>query len=470
VALLLVGCGGDDGVGTEGPPATQGPPGPEGPQGEQDEPTISAVTPSWLWLSRSELVTISGYDTAWTDGATVDFGPGVTVSDVVVASPTSIVATVSVAETAAVGAHDVVVTADDGELTSAGGFEVRPGMQVVHVLGDGTQGSFNVFAVSVDDPQHDLAGGMFTEPGAGFAHTVEGAARGIHPLFSLTGEVYYEPGFAQFEAVVDVNAPAEGPLSLVTTSLNGRDTISTGLFEASARTPEALTLDTPVITSYGSVPFSTHLFEYANDSGSDQLVDLTVGNGGGGEVVAMYYARASGDASDGFVAPIQALPVGVRDGESVYLMAVGAEGDVDFDFAAEAGNARSAAMFASQETDDDACADAQDTGIELSDQEGFVIDGGMLDEPITTNTLGAGGGESDWYRFSTSEAATTLACVGHGNNDVVAFLVYASDNCDDELATTVDLPAGDYLMRVVKQRQVTMRGSTRYAVVCTVTY
>jgi hypothetical protein len=463
--LLIAGCSGDDGAGTEGPPSTQGPPGPEGPIGEQDEPSISSVSPAWLWLSRSEAVVVSGYDTAWSDGATVDFGEGVTVSDVVVASPTAIVAHVTIDAGAAPGPRDVVVTADDGELTAAGGFAVRPGLQIEHVAGDGTQGSINLYAIDLEDPGHDLAGGLFTTPGELFAHTIDGIVQGVHPEFTFTESVTYESGWALVEAVIDVNAPAEGPLNLVTTSFGGASITSTGVVTATPRTPVPLTLDVVADVPYGNVAYTTHLFEYHNDSATDQILEMGVTAGDGGEPMSMFFASASGHASDSHVVPAAGARVWARAGESVYMMASSPSSDTGFDFMAGAGLARPAAIFAAQETDDDLCEDAQDTGITVSDEEGLVIENGVFDTPIP---IDAPWGESDWYRFTFTET-TSFDCVAYGNDDLVLVAIFPADNCEVGAVTGTADP-GDYYLRVASAQLATLRGATRYSVVCTLAY
>ena len=149
-ALAAAACGGDDGdPGPAGPPGPQGPPGEGsggtgagGGGGPTDDPSsVNGITPSSAFLARSLQVTVSGDDTVWADPApTVSFGDGVTVDEVKVASPTALLVTVTIAENAALGAHDVVVGTGEGALTYTGGFTIDSPLDAV-VDGTIAQGS-----------------------------------------------------------------------------------------------------------------------------------------------------------------------------------------------------------------------------------------------------------------------------------------------------------------------------------------
>jgi hypothetical protein len=73
-------------------------------------PTANGVNPSQSFTGREIRVEVSGDATSWKDGATVSFGDGITVKSVSVASPTDLFADITVADTAALGMRDVVVT------------------------------------------------------------------------------------------------------------------------------------------------------------------------------------------------------------------------------------------------------------------------------------------------------------------------------------------------------------------------
>jgi hypothetical protein len=89
-----------------------------------ETPSVSAIIPSRVFLARTTQVTLSGYATHWSAGTKVDFGPGITVEDVVAASPTALVARVTTTKSTPIGVRDVVV--DDGSSREryAGAFAV----------------------------------------------------------------------------------------------------------------------------------------------------------------------------------------------------------------------------------------------------------------------------------------------------------------------------------------------------------
>ncbi|HEY3820864.1 MAG TPA: hypothetical protein VGL81_27055 [Polyangiaceae bacterium] len=127
IALGVVGCLGAAAMacsGSAGPAGPQGQPGTAGsaaPGG--GTASISGIEPSTAFLARQPHVTISGYATSWTDKTTIDFGAGITVSNVHAASPTALVADLVIDKAAALGPRDVVVD-DTTKETYSQGFTV----------------------------------------------------------------------------------------------------------------------------------------------------------------------------------------------------------------------------------------------------------------------------------------------------------------------------------------------------------
>ena len=150
LTALLVACGGADGAaGAPGKDGAQGAPGAPGKPGDSAkvEPTVSFVTPNKAVLDRELDVVVSGSGTAFAATAKVDFGAGVTVSDVRVVSPTALALKVKIAPTAALGLRDVTV--DGQKLVKA--FAVLPAISVFPV-GKVEQGGVANVAVQNNDP------------------------------------------------------------------------------------------------------------------------------------------------------------------------------------------------------------------------------------------------------------------------------------------------------------------------------
>jgi hypothetical protein len=135
VVLAVVGCLGAVaaaaacGGSSAGPQGQQGPAGPAGPAGSSapggGTASISGVEPSTAYLARTAHVTISGYGTSWTDKTTIDFGAGITAANVHAASPTALVADITIDKAATLGPRDVVVN-DTTKETYSQAFTVAP--------------------------------------------------------------------------------------------------------------------------------------------------------------------------------------------------------------------------------------------------------------------------------------------------------------------------------------------------------
>jgi hypothetical protein len=133
-ATFLAACGGADGApGAKGDPGAMGDPGGMGDPGTPGAPgapgtgtaSVNAVTPGRAFLERTIDVAISGNGTAWSDKTTADFGAGVKVNKLSVASPTALLANITVDVSAAVGARDITVKDTAGDSVFKGGFDVR---------------------------------------------------------------------------------------------------------------------------------------------------------------------------------------------------------------------------------------------------------------------------------------------------------------------------------------------------------
>ncbi len=129
LGAVAMACGSGS-AGPAGPAGQTGAPGPAGSAGPAGAggagmASISGIEPSTIFLARQSHVTISGYATSWTDKTTIDFGTGITVSNVHAASPTALVADLVIDKAATVGARDVVIN-DTTKETYSKGVTVSP--------------------------------------------------------------------------------------------------------------------------------------------------------------------------------------------------------------------------------------------------------------------------------------------------------------------------------------------------------
>jgi hypothetical protein len=200
LAAAALGCAGEPGA-----PGAKGDPGHDGVDGASSggaaEPSISAVVPASVFLARAVAVTLSGAATAWTAKAKVDFGPGITVEALTVASPTALVAKIRIAADAAAGPRDVAVADGEKTLVYKGAFDVEAPLEL-GLDGSPAQGSIFVvrargldFATPFDT----------TEAGSPFNPTYPNLSLGTSP--GVTAELLGVSEYAvKYRMFVDVDA------------------------------------------------------------------------------------------------------------------------------------------------------------------------------------------------------------------------------------------------------------------------
>lgn len=198
-------------------------------------PTASGVFPAEGFTGRSLRVEISGDATTWKDGATVDFGAGVTVNAVDVASPTDLFADITIDPAAAAGKNDVVVTNASKKYTLAKAFELVSPTPITW-SGDVAQGGAPFFTIENLDFSHQFDATQDQNTGEYTGTTITGPAGTQVVLSSVT------PFEIQGQVFVDVNAAAaSAPLTVVSGSGTNSFTSIPGNIDIKARTPMPFT-------------------------------------------------------------------------------------------------------------------------------------------------------------------------------------------------------------------------------------
>lgn len=195
------------------------------------DPTASGVFPAEGFTGRSLRVEISGDATEWSGTPGVNFGDGVTVSNVTVASPTSLFADITIAADAAPGLHDVTIT-NDGTFTLKQAFELQSPIEV-SFQGDVAQGGIPYFTITNHD--FDTPFDLTQDADSNYMNLLVNAPTGVN--FSIQGATSYElKGFAfiDTDAMPGAFSIVSGP-TMKTTSFN----LGANL-DITARTPEAL--------------------------------------------------------------------------------------------------------------------------------------------------------------------------------------------------------------------------------------
>ncbi|HEY1693220.1 MAG TPA: hypothetical protein VGG39_13725 [Polyangiaceae bacterium] len=203
----LVACGSGS-AGPTGPQGLQGPPGQQGQAGSSGgggTASISGVEPSVGYLARTIHVTLSGYGTSWTSATTIDFGAGITVANVHAASPTALVADVTIDGAATLGPRDVVVTDGATKETYSQSFTIAP-PATVQMEGSLAQGAVAVANVQLNDITTPFDTTGSTDPLSGqttYTNLAVTAPKGVTAIIETA-----TPFSVQVLFEVDVDAPA----------------------------------------------------------------------------------------------------------------------------------------------------------------------------------------------------------------------------------------------------------------------
>lgn len=138
-----------------GGPSGQGAADSGAPEASSESPSVSAIVPSRVFLARTTQVTLSGYATHWSSATQVDFGPGITIENLVVASPTALVARVTTTKSTPVGVRDVIVDDGDAHERYAAAFQVLPPL-TASFQGTMAQGALALVTLQVLDTSTPL--------------------------------------------------------------------------------------------------------------------------------------------------------------------------------------------------------------------------------------------------------------------------------------------------------------------------
>lgn len=222
------------------------------------DPSASGVFPAAGFLGRSVRVQISGDATEWGASTKVNFGEGVTVDSVAVASPTALFADITIADTAPLGLRDVVVTGGDN-VTLKAAFEIESPI-TVSIRGSAAQGGVAV----LDVVNHDFDTPFdTTTTGDGFFTPLEYV--GIDATAGNGVRVQVDnvtPFGMSATLLIDTDAQS-GPLKILSGAIGATQTsfpLGTDLTIA-ARTAMPLTAGTNA-TANSTKPMESFLYEF----------------------------------------------------------------------------------------------------------------------------------------------------------------------------------------------------------------
>lgn len=277
--VLLLACQGETGAPGEPGSGGQGEPGPQGPDGAPPDgaASLSAVAPGTFYVGHDVDVVISGYATTWTESAPpsiVFSDANLTAGPVTVASPTSLLTRVHVAEPAAIA--DATLTLTVGDLVYKGLSVERP-LDVFPLWGASddpvpalAQGSVAL----IETFQRDL-GTPFIDPRISL-RSVDGDLP--ETRVQLDGLSAYARTFLQ---LTDVDV-TPGSYDLVVADVPAHTTLSVAptAFTVVARPAQAIVDPSPgAPTSVSGAPGSPHatsLFTVTNEDAFDEWLHIRV--------------------------------------------------------------------------------------------------------------------------------------------------------------------------------------------------
>lgn len=280
-------------------------------------PSASGVFPAEGFIGRSVRVEVSGEETKWADGATVSFGDGVTVNNVVVASESAIFADLTIADDAALSDRDVTVTSGSEVDVLKAAFRTESPIDFT-LQGQAAQGSVAQFTVTLHDfdtpfDTTSTGDGLFTpieftnvtlDGGPGVALQVSSVS-----AYSITGL-----------ALIDVDAPAMTPAIKIVSGPSGGTQVTSSLGAPVAIAPRMameLTADTPTTGTIAN-PYDTSLYSLT-PSGFPALAKAAISTSNPSATPGLAVLPESGHFAD-LLAASASIDQVVRSGK-LYLIA-----------------------------------------------------------------------------------------------------------------------------------------------------
>jgi hypothetical protein len=203
--------------------------------GDSTTPTASGVFPAEGFTGRTLRVEVSGDATTWKDGATVDFGTGVTVTSVNVASPTDLFADITVDPMAAPGKNDVTVTSGSKKYTLTKAFELVSPIKLSY---SGDVDQYGVPNFTINNLDFETPFDITTDPASGaYTNLVISSPAGTE--FIISAATQYQLSGQVF---IDANGMA-GPVSIVSGPSGGTSNVTSvgDTINVMPRTPTAFT-------------------------------------------------------------------------------------------------------------------------------------------------------------------------------------------------------------------------------------
>lgn len=379
--------------------------------------SVSNISPSLAFTGQTIDVQITGSATDWDSSTTVDFGMGITVNKLTVASPAAMTANVTIDAMAATGTRDVTVTAAGSAEPYKMTFNVQNQVDVT-VVGTATAGATFEIKIINNDLAHpfDTTTSLF----GGYADLSLSLADGY--LYDIVNATTTE-----LDAVIFADVMASpGPFDVDV--LSGPDPSSAYEYKhaaaftvGAAPTPAALTdgAMTTIASSFGST-----LYKFTPMAANELVTISSTDTGGNTQVV---YLHASGSFLDvGSTDSGASVTFDALDTTPVYVLIWNA---ADASNVMATVNVVEASLNVQAGGEGDDTANNTDTGAISLDTPPVIVEGASLSSAA----------DEDWYKLMVPMGKIIHVNTSAGDADtdtVVTF--YASDG-----TTAVDNQEGD---------------------------
>lgn len=404
-------------------------------------PSASGVFPAEGFIGRTVRVEISGEETKWADGATVSFGDGVTVSNVVVASESDIFADLDIASTAALTDRDVTVTSGKETDTLKTAFRVQSPIEITFG-GQAAQGSISTFTVKnhdFDTPfDTTTTGDGFLTPITFTNITLDGGPGVALQLNTVTA--FSITGFA----LIDVDAPASTPIQVVSGPAGGTQVTSSlgAPLMIAARTPTALVSDTP---ASGAIDMAG-LYTFTPAS-TPALASLSVSGNGPSGGTQLAILPSSGHFSDLLSAGASTNQV-VKTG-MLYAIPYDLSGDAGYNYQLTTHGAALTAIAEGEPGNNTAVGAVT------------VTSGALIDNATLTDDT-----DEDWFKITVAAGKSihvvtapgdagcdTLVDVYGPNSPTTQYDESSDANYHEDLTTAATTTAGTYYIKISASQQ-----------------
>lgn len=345
--------------------------------------TVNGVFPSSGFLGRTLRVEVTGDNTSWGSDNSLDFGPGITVSKVSIASPTTIFADIVISDTAAPGLRDVIVTGDGGGALNDA-FQLTSPI-VVEFRGSLAQGSVVNFKIHNFDFLHPFDDTCTLD--AGFFGCLEYGNVNMQTAPGVNGQLgLVSPYVLEGTLFVDLDAMS-GPFAI---SSGAEAPVISPLGAQLEITPRTATaLAGGMTTATVATAFESHFYEVTTDV--NQLSRFTAAADAGAPRI--YVLPESGSFLDMIDAGATAAALSQTAGK-LYVVVADASGESGFSYTLRQ---NPLALTTLAEADASGANDTSGTAQNAGTNFPMLVTGGK----ITSDT------DEDWYRFTVPAGSTT---------------------------------------------------------------